>query len=194
MYIRVAESLDQGQLHEDKYNRFGLNSFPVILMLLHRLGLDWELAGKLWNVAISCLTVLPLYGWVRRQFDDRVALRRLPYALHSEFIRSSPEGIRDPTFWFFMSWRLYWLWRAVGEVRLRFFLFGGLALALAVITRSEGFFSCCRCCSGRPSAGGKVAGTLRVPSARSSWLLKKPAAGTAGRTAHGVCLLISLRT
>ena len=35
----------------------------------------------------------------------------------------------------------------------------------------------------------KVAGTLRVPSARSLGLLNKPAAGAAGRTAHGVCLL-----
>ena len=90
MYIEVAKSLDQGQLHEDKYNRFGLNLFPVILMLLHRSGLDWELAGKFWNVAISCLTVLPLYGWVRRQFDDRLAL--VPDAC-MPYIRNSSDRV-----------------------------------------------------------------------------------------------------
>jgi hypothetical protein len=44
----------------------------------------------------------------------------------------------------------------------------------------------------------KVAGTLRVPSADHEYtvagprLLKKPAAGAAGRTEHGVCLLLFL--
>ena len=59
LYIRVAESFDRGRLYDDNCNRFGMNLYPVVLMLLHRAGLDWELAGKLWNVAISCLTVLP---------------------------------------------------------------------------------------------------------------------------------------
>ena len=141
VYIRLAESFDRGLLHEDKYNRFALNLYPVVLMLLHRSGLDWELAGKLWNVAISCLTVLPLYGWVRRQFDDRVALAAgCLYAMHAELIRWSPEGIRDPTFWFFMMLSLYLLWRATTEVRLALFLLGGLAMAMAVMTRSEGLF------------------------------------------------------
>ena len=141
VYIQVAESFDKGLLHEGKYHRFGLNLYPVVLMLLHRSGLDWELAGKLWNVMISCLTVLPLYGWVRRQFDDRVALAAgCLYAMHAELIRWSPEGIRDPTFWFFMVLSLYLLWRAVTEVRLPLFLSGGLALALAAMTRSEGLF------------------------------------------------------
>ena len=113
VYIQVAESFDRGSLHEDKHNRFALNLFPAVLMLLHRAGLDWELAGKLWNVAVSCLTVLPLYGWVRRQFDDRTALAAGGlYALHSELIRSSPEGFRDPTYWFLMVLSFYLLWRA----------------------------------------------------------------------------------
>ena len=35
---------------------------------------------------------------------------------------------------------LYLLWRAIAEVRLPFFLLGGLAMALAAMTRSEGLF------------------------------------------------------
>ena len=139
VYIQVAESFDKGLLHNA--HQFGLNLFPAILMLLHRSGLDWELAGKLWNVAVSCLTVLPLYGWARRQFDNRVALAAgCLYALHSELIRWSPEGIRDPTFWFFMALSMYLLWRAVAEARLPFFLLAGLAMAMAAMTRSEGLF------------------------------------------------------
>ena len=139
VYIQVAGSFDKGLLHQA--HEFRLNLFPAILMLLHRSGLEWELAGKLWNVAISCLTVLPLYGWVRRQFDDRVALAACClYAMHAELIRWSPEGIRDPTFWFFLALSLYLLWRATSEVRLPLFLGSGLAMAMAVMTRSEGLF------------------------------------------------------
>ena len=42
-------------------------------------------------------------------------------------------------------------------------------------------------------AGTKVAGTLRVPSARSQRLLKHTAAGSAGRTAHRPTLRVGAR-
>jgi hypothetical protein len=138
-YIQLAESLDEGRFH-DALERINLNIFPVILVLLQQTGLSWELAGKLWGVAISTCTVLPLYGWTRRQFDDRVALVAcLLYALHSELIRWSPEVIRDPTFWFLFTLSLYLLWRAVTEVRLGLFAAAGVAMVLASLTRFEGW-------------------------------------------------------
>ena len=59
---------------------------------------------------ISSLVVLPLWGWARRQFDDRVALVAcLLYAVHPKFIIESPEVMRDPTFWFLFMLAIYWL-------------------------------------------------------------------------------------
>jgi hypothetical protein len=140
LYIQLAKSLErgdvQGSLHEMR-----LNTFPVLLLGLHRLGLPWELAGKVWGVFISSLTVLPLFGLARRQFNDRVAVVAcLLYAFHARMIQWSPELIRDPTFWFLFTLSLYLLWRAVTEVRLTFFALGGIALVLSFLTRVEGIF------------------------------------------------------
>ena len=137
-YIRLAQSLDQDNAAE-AIQQSRLNPLPMVLVLLHHAGLDWELAGNLWGVLMAGLVVLPLYGWLRRQFDDRAALAGcFLYAMHSEMIRWSPEVIRDPTFWFLFTLALYLLWRAATEVRLRLFLAATVAIAAASVTRFEG--------------------------------------------------------
>ncbi len=140
LYINAARALEAGNLHA-AFQEMSLNVYPVILVLLHRLGMPWESAAVVWNVVISCLVVLPLYGWVRRQFDDRLAIIAcLLYAVHPKFIEWSPEVMRDPTFWFLFILSIYWLWRAVTEARVRYFVTGGAAVTLAVLTRTEGWF------------------------------------------------------
>ena len=140
VYINAARALESDKPQAALWEG-GLNVYPVILMLLHRTGLDWEAAAALWGVTVSSLVVLPLWGWARRQFDDRVALVAcLLYAVHPRFIIESPEVMRDPTFWFFFMLAIYWLWRAVTEVRYRYFAVAGAAITLASLTRVEGLF------------------------------------------------------
>jgi len=139
LYIQLAKALDGGDIQRGSEG-IGLNIYPIILMLLHRAGLDWETAGVVWGVLIGSLVVLPLYGWVRRQFDDRVAaMACVLYATHPRAIEWSPEIVRDPTFWFLLTLSLYLLWRAVTEIRLRWFLLAGPTLILATSTRFEGW-------------------------------------------------------
>jgi hypothetical protein len=168
LYIQIGEAWDHGQL-EEGLKPVRLNLFPFVLTAMHHAGLPWELAGKLWGVLISSLTVLPLYGWARRQFDDRVALAAcFLYAVHWELIRWSPEIIRDPTFWFLFTLSLYLMWRAVTEVRLWFFLAAGVAMSLAALTRFEGmflvvplvFWSATRCWTIARQRGRLLLGTL----------------------------------
>ncbi len=140
LYIDLAKALEAGDLRS-ALGEMQINTYPVVLVLLHRLGLDWATAGAFWGVLVSSLVVLPLYGWVRRQFDDRVALVAcLLYAVHPRLIAWSPEVIRDPTFWLLFALSLYLLWRAVTEVRIGLFLAAGLATTLSWLTRFEGLF------------------------------------------------------
>ena len=140
IYVDAARALDAGN-YRAAMMEGAINLYPVILMLLHRLGLGWETAGTLWGVTISSLVVLPLWGWVRRQFDDRVALVAcLLYIVHPKFIIESPEVTRDPTFWFLFMVSIYCLWRAVTEVRYGYFLAAGMTVTLAALTRIEGVF------------------------------------------------------
>ena len=140
LYINIARNIEAGQLRA-AFQEMSLNIYPVILLALHRVGLDWETAATLWGIAMSCLVVLPLWGWVRRQFDDRVALVAcLLYAIHPKFVEWSPEAMRDQTFWLLFMLAIYWLWRAETEVRIGWFTAAGAAICLATVTRIEGLF------------------------------------------------------
>jgi 4-amino-4-deoxy-L-arabinose transferase-like glycosyltransferase len=139
-YIRKAQRLESGvdQCASDAYD---LNVYPILLAAFHRAGLDWETAAKIWGVLAGSLTVLPLYGWARRVFDERVALLAgILYAVHPKLIEWSPELMRDPTFWLLFALALYCAWRAVTEVLPAWFAAAGVATFLAIHTRFEGWF------------------------------------------------------
>ena len=138
-YIQLAEAFERGDV-EAGLNKLRLNTYPPVLALLHHAGLDWEWAGKYWGVCISSLAVLPLFGWARRQFDDRLAtVACILYAVHPKLIEWGPELVRDPTFWFFWVLSLYCCWRAAAETRWTWYLAGGVTIALALHTRFEGW-------------------------------------------------------
>jgi hypothetical protein len=138
IYIKLAKAIEQGDL-QSGLQSMRLNTFPVILATLHRVGFDWEAGGRWWGVVVSSLAVLPLFGWIRRQFDDYVAFAAcFLYALHPRLIEWSPYVVRDPTFWFLFALSLYFIWRAVSEVCLSMFAAAGIVSTLAVMTRTEG--------------------------------------------------------
>jgi 4-amino-4-deoxy-L-arabinose transferase-like glycosyltransferase len=138
-YVALAEALERGDISQALNMQF--NIFPVVLAALHKLGLTHEVAAKVWGVTMSTLVVLPLFGWIRRQFDERIAtIACLLYAVHPEMIEWSPEVVREPTFWFTFTLSIYLLWRAVAEVRVGWFLLAGLSITASALTRFEGLF------------------------------------------------------
>lgn len=135
-YLRMSQALERGE--EFRLQR---NIFPALLAGLHKLGVPPEFGGRVWGMLAGTLVVLPLFGWVRRQFDDRLAvIACLLYACHPELIEWCPEVIRDPTFWLFFTTALYLSWRAAAEISLMFYPAAGIAITLAVLTRFEGLF------------------------------------------------------
>ena len=138
-YIFASLALEQANFHEG-FAEFGLNTYPLILIPLRHLGIDWQITGKWFGVAVASCAVIPLWGWLRRMFNDRMAvIACLVYAFHGKLIAISPLIIRDPTFWFLLVLSLYFIWRAVDELRFGLFLAAGAALTLAIHTRTEGW-------------------------------------------------------
>ena len=138
-YFTFCVALEESDFHA-ALNSYKLNVFPMILSALRQADLDWAVAGKWWSVVVATLVVLPLFGWLRRMFDDRVAFwASVLYALHPNLILVSPEIIRDPTFWLAFTLFLYFYWRAVTENRGHLFLAAGAAFALTVHLRTEGW-------------------------------------------------------
>jgi len=168
-YLETADALQQGDF-DTAFSYLGLNTYPVVLIWLKQSGLDRVWSGKWWSVAMATLAVLPLYGWVRRQFDDRLAVAAcMLYAFHPMLTRDAPLLMRDATFWLLFNLTIYLLWRAMTEIRLWVFAASGLAMTLAIHTRSEGWFLL---------VPAVLWAAFRWPAAagRRTWL----AAGTAG--------------
>ena len=106
-YRYASICLERGDF-EQGFTEFGLNLYPILLIPLRHLGIDWQIAGKCFGVLVASLTVAPLWGWLRRMFDDRLAvIACLVYALHGKLIAISPLIIRDSTFWFLLVLTLY---------------------------------------------------------------------------------------
>ncbi len=138
-YLSVADAWSQGRFAE-AFHYLNLNVYPAVLALLHALGIEWVLASKLWGVLVGSLTVLPLFGWARRMFDNQIALVScLLYAFHPKLIELCVEPLRETTFWMSMTLFIYLTCRAVAENKLRYFVGSGVVLTFAVHTRSEGW-------------------------------------------------------
>lgn len=142
IYIYAAMQMERGNLEAAfRDGNLGLNLYPVVLRGLHALGLPWELSGRLWGTLVATLVVLPMFGWVRRQFNDQVAaIACLIYAVHPGLIERSPDLLRCPTFWLLLMATIYFLWRAVTEVRPTLFLLAGMCFTLGVHFRVETWF------------------------------------------------------
>lgn len=139
-YIGLAARMENAATHGKLDPRL-FNAYPAILMLLHQTGCDWETAGRAWGVLCGTLIVLPLYGWLRRLYNDEIAVVGCILAgLHPKLIEWSPQLIRDPTFCLFAICSLYAGWRAASELRVTWFVAAGLATFAAMQTRIEGWF------------------------------------------------------
>ena len=98
LYIQLAQALERGDYHA-AFEEMRLNTYPVVLAGLHRAGLDYETASKLWGVAVASLVVLPLFGWAGGSSRRVAGVACLLYIFHGKLILWSPELIRDQTFW-----------------------------------------------------------------------------------------------
>lgn len=140
-YIRWSEALGNGDLVE-AFGYTGLNIYPPLLLGLKHLPGDWLVTAKWWSVAMAALAILPIYGWLRRQFNETLALLGCGfYALHPAMIHDSPLIVRDPTFWLLFALGLYFAWRAVSELRYRWFVAFAVIFGLSIHLRTEGWLT-----------------------------------------------------
>lgn len=140
LYAQLALSIENGDLVNGT-REVRLNTLSLVLAVLHSAGLSWEMAGRVQGVTCSTLAILPLFGWIRRQFDDRIAvIACILYAAHPTVIKWSPEMVRDSLFALFAASTLYFAWRAACELRPRFYVATAVMFVLAAHTRVEAIF------------------------------------------------------
>ena len=168
-YLHVADALERGRL-DQALEYLNLNVYPLVLVGLHKLGLEWTTAGKVSSVVIGTAIAVPLFDWLRRMFDEQIATVGVLflYAVHPKPIEYLLSSLREATFWFFFVVGLDLIWRAFEERRWWQFATAGVALALALHTRIEGWFLLA------PLAVWGAVSWWRVPAARLRLALGVP--------------------
>jgi len=138
-YAAVAQEIVDGELNR-AFSYLNLNVFPALLAAGLACGIDPIVGGTAISVVAAILTPLPLFAWVRRMYDDRVAAAAcLLFAIHPRLIRVATEPLRESLFFLLFACGLLLFWRASVELKLRHFLLAGLAMTLTIHTRSEGW-------------------------------------------------------
>jgi len=138
-YLDLADALARGN-EAAALEVYDFNLFPVVLMWLHQLTSSPELVDRWFCVGLSTLTVIPLFAVLRRLFNEQVAvISCVLCGMHPKLIVWSPEILREPLFWLLFLTALYWLVRAINELRWWQFVIAGSATTLALHTRFEGW-------------------------------------------------------
>lgn len=139
-YFDRAAALEQGNLSAAFAGGMNLNLYPIVLAALHQCGLDWIDAGRVWSLFVTSVTVLPLYGWVRRLTDDRTAtLGCIVYAVWPVMTEFASEPIRDPSFWMLLNLTFYLGITTAERPSIGRGLLTAVVWVMAVLTRMEGW-------------------------------------------------------
>jgi 4-amino-4-deoxy-L-arabinose transferase-like glycosyltransferase len=137
-YIDAARQFAEGNFPE----ALRIDWMPFYSLLIagfHFLIRDWVLAGRLISLFSMALALIPLYLLTRDLFNEKAAFwAGLAFALAPAFNEQSIELIRDPLFFFFAGWAVYFGWRALrtGGMML-FFSLASLSTILALFCRLE---------------------------------------------------------
>ncbi|MBI4791977.1 MAG: hypothetical protein HY789_04420 [Deltaproteobacteria bacterium] len=98
VYLWAAQSLEQGNIPE-AIKAYPMLFYPLLVMGVHKLGLDWLAAGRAVSVAASCLALLPFWGLARRFSPGWPCLVIcLVFILLPEYNNIAFAAIRDPLY------------------------------------------------------------------------------------------------
>ena len=137
-YVGWAHMIESGNVEKipDKYL---LNPYPLLIVLVARTGINHVLAGQLISAVAATLALLPLYWYCRSAFGRRVAeMAALIYTVHPTMAHVSSEVLREGLYWLFGFSAIAVFWSAVQHNSWWRFLLGGVLCIVATMTRVEG--------------------------------------------------------
>jgi 4-amino-4-deoxy-L-arabinose transferase-like glycosyltransferase len=138
VYISAAMKFESG-MYKEGLTIYTMPLYPFLISLMHQIISNWVLAGRLISYFFMALTVIPLYLLSRDLFDRRAAFWScLTFALLPETLLNSNSVLRDPGFFLFLAWSVYFGQKVIHSKRL-VHLFGSASFALAsTLFRIEG--------------------------------------------------------
>jgi len=125
-----------------------VSNYPILVAAAYKIFPDWIIAARTVSFLFGFAVLIPLYLLLRHFFNNTVsAITTLIFAVTPMFVGRSVDILRDPTYWFFMVFGLYFFTIRM-EKENRFFLFlSCLSFLLAAWARIEAvLFIAISCC------------------------------------------------
>ena len=113
--------------------------YPYLISLVHKLIPNWVLAGRLISYFSMTLTVVPLYLLSKDLFDRRASFWGcIAFTLLPETLLQSNSVMRDPSFFLFAMWAVYFAQKALQTKRLIHLSGSALFAWFSTLFRIEG--------------------------------------------------------
>ena len=138
-YINQARALFNNDWEMAKNCGFDFISlYHLLIPVFYRLLGDWIYAGQSISILFGTISVIPFYFTLRRFFSVTTSMTAgLAFAVNPFFVSYSVELVKDPLFWFFALFGIYFLMSAVKRDKLYLLPFSSAAFLLAGFARFE---------------------------------------------------------
>ncbi len=146
LYIFQAKAIFNFQWHIlNSCSLSFVSVHSILIAFAHLFIRDWILSAQLISFIFSTATLIPLYLYCRCFCDESIALLTLLIAaLNPVMCSNAGEVVRDPTFWFFIAFGLYFTVRYFDHSDRNYLLvLSCTAFALAAWARIEAILLLC---------------------------------------------------
>ncbi len=107
IYMMAAKAMTEGRFL-DSLNIYPMPAYPAMLALLHSLGMEWSLSGRIISSLFLLLAQIPIYQITRRWFGPRAAFwATLAFMLPYFSNKMAVSIYRGPPFIFFFLVAIY---------------------------------------------------------------------------------------
>jgi 4-amino-4-deoxy-L-arabinose transferase-like glycosyltransferase len=138
IYLSAAIKFESGMYMEGMVI-YQMPFYPYLIVLMHRIIPNWVLAGRLISYMFMVMAVIPLYLLSRDLFNHRAAFWAcLTFALLPETLLNSNSVLRDPGFFFFFAWSVYYAQKVLQSNRLIHLAFSAFFSVSSTLFRIEG--------------------------------------------------------
>jgi len=140
LYIHQARAIYYGQWDSLLGCGIGyLSNYSIFIAGAHAVLRDWVIAAKSVSLLFGTLTLAPLYLLLSQFFRKQIALAAcLAFALIPVFVDKSVDVVRDPVYWFFLVFGLYFFVAQMGKRSRLFLILSSISLLMAAWARVEG--------------------------------------------------------
>ncbi|MDP9702718.1 4-amino-4-deoxy-L-arabinose transferase-like glycosyltransferase [Paenibacillus intestini] len=110
---------------------------PIYIYLLSGVTSQPILFIRIFNILVAAFSIVPIYKIAIKLFNHKVAVfSSLFMALYFPLIEIAPTLLTEPIYIFFILMASYWSLLAISQDGVKLYVYAGLFMALATLTRS----------------------------------------------------------